>query len=758
MAEVGRARAGRIACAGLALAIACSSATAAIGINGELDEPEWQQAQVFTDFHVTEPLTHETPPYPTELRILPTPEGLYVAARSVIPPEMRTRGRSPRDAETLDADVVTLMVDFEGLGLTAWEFSLSMSGTQRDSIVVGQNQISRDWDGAWVAAAKEDDTGWTAEFAIPWSIAPAGTTHDGQRTIGIWASRFVKKISQRWAYPDVEFLNAGFVRNFHRLDIPVWETASFAWSPYASMSRDEIRGSSTGRAGIDINWQPNGNNRVIATLLPDFGQVESDDLILNFSTVETFFGEKRPFFTEGQEIFNVRTADFGRLVHTRRIGAGPDAGDGSSDVVFAGKYTGSNGRHQYGAFTALEEDSDESKGRRYGVVRYRYSGQEANVGYLGTLTDRPTLDRQAVVHSVDYDFALAPGITLLGQTLLSDIRERPNLANDNEAVDKLGAGSWVTLRAQPGGRWQNFTELAWFDRNLDFNDVGYQKRNGMVRLSAESNWFDRSYPDSHPAQSGDYYFGLTATRNYRGVQLPTIAEIGHFWRWRDASSTYIYYILETNGTDDLFSRGHGDVRMPERSNAGIMYETAASGAFRFWSALRWRGQGLSGPTRELQFQPAWFPTETFNANLELDYYDSEDWLIWLEDDRFGRFKRQEFSVLGTLNWLPHPNQEWRLKLQWVGLAADSGRSYRIGPRARLMRDPTAAQDFTISTVGVQFRYRYEFRPLSNIYFVYSRGGDGSLDGTSDDAGRALSRAWKNKTADQFFVKVQYRFD
>src|SRR5690242_15718793 len=197
--------------AGLILWTASSSALASIAVNGRLDEPEWEQAQKFTEFRVTQPLTHDVPPYATELRILPTPEGLFVAVRCVHPPDQRTRGRSPRDAQLLDADSVTLMIDFEGLGRTAWEFTVSMSGTQRDALVLNQSEPSRDWDGAWVAAAQEDDTGWSAEFAIPWSIAPAGAVTNGKRTIGFHVSRFIKRDYQRWSYPDTEFLNPGFV-------------------------------------------------------------------------------------------------------------------------------------------------------------------------------------------------------------------------------------------------------------------------------------------------------------------------------------------------------------------------------------------------------------------------------------------------------------------------------------------------------------------------------------------------------------------
>ena len=51
-------------------------------VDGKLDEPEWAQAQVFTDFHETEPFTQAVPPLATELKILPLPDALYISMRS----------------------------------------------------------------------------------------------------------------------------------------------------------------------------------------------------------------------------------------------------------------------------------------------------------------------------------------------------------------------------------------------------------------------------------------------------------------------------------------------------------------------------------------------------------------------------------------------------------------------------------------------------------------------------------------------------
>ena len=45
--------------------------------------------------------------------------------------------------------------------------------------------------------------------------------------------------------------------------------------------------------------------------------------MVNFSAVETFFTDKRPFFTENQGYFDLQH-DLGTLFYTRRVGAALD--------------------------------------------------------------------------------------------------------------------------------------------------------------------------------------------------------------------------------------------------------------------------------------------------------------------------------------------------------------------------------------------------------------------------------------------------
>jgi hypothetical protein len=742
----------------------------AMTVDGKLDEPEWAQAQVFTDFHETEPFTQAVPPLATELRILPLPDALYISLRSELPPAMRTRGHSPRDTPIFDADPAILVIDFEGLGKTAYEFSYSLSGTKRDSIVLNQNELSRDWDGDWQAAAHEDATGWVAEFRIPWSIAPEGAVHGDKRTIGFYAARFVKRTVRRYAFPSIEWLSANFVRDFHRIEVPRYSTASLALSPYVSVTNDTLSGATRGRAGVDLIWKPNGRNQLSASLNPDFGQVESDDLVVNFSAIETFFEEKRPFFTQGLQLFDLRTTQEGRLVNTRRIGAAPDVGgEASSDVLAAAKYTGLHADSEYGIFAAVEDHSTESQGRRFLSGRWRYAHDGYSLGYLGTATLHPTLARDAYVHAIDYNQRLGTGMSLSAQALMSDIHvgadgaTNGNAANSTDGMNTTvppgitrGYGAWARFDYQPGTRWVHSLRGSWFDRHLDFNDLGYQQRNDIALFSSESSYFTRQYRDSAPAQSGFWLLHTEIPYNTRGQRLVTDLDLEHEFLWRNGGESTFAYIHELPGYDDLILRGNGSLRMPARHNWIAEYVSPISGRFRYSVKALLHEQGFTDYVRELRLQPKWFLTESLTVEVPVTVADGVSWLLWTSGAQLASYRRHELHLGLNTSWYVSSRQELRMKIQWLGVGAQAHQAFEVAADGTPVPIATLPNDFTVSTLGLQLRYRFEFRPQSDFYAVYSRGGDGSLDDRDESLHSQLRRAIDQTNTSLFFFKLRYR--
>ena len=150
-----------------------------------------------------------------------------------------------------------------------------------------------------------------------------------------------------------------------------------------------VNNNTRGKAGLDIFWKPSGRFQLAATANPDFGQVESDDLVINFSATETFLSDKRPFFTENQGLFSLTTPPSSYIIHTRRIGARSDDGDPSSDIDAALKVTGSTGSMDYGIFAAQESGDS---GRSFYAGRIKIPSENWSFGMVTTYTERPFLE------------------------------------------------------------------------------------------------------------------------------------------------------------------------------------------------------------------------------------------------------------------------------------------------------------------------------------------------------------------------------
>ncbi len=732
-------------------------AASAITIDGRLNEPEWAQAAVYNDFRVTEPLSRQTAPYRTEFRVLTRPEGLLFGIRCEHPRDQRTHGRSARDTENFDADPVIAFVDFEGRGRTAYEFAVSLSGSVRDSVVLNQTDDSRDWDAIWYAAVSEDDMGWSAEIQIPWSVAPEGVVNGDKRTIGLYVARYIKNTSTLYAFPAVEMFSSTFVQDFKRIEVPRFRTSSLDVVPYVSVGANLLDSFTKARAGLDVVWKPNGGNQLTAALKPDFGQVESDDLVVNFSAIKTFFSDKRPFFTEGQQLFDLRMPLNGRLINTRRIGGAPDVGpEGATNLLAGAKYTGDNGSSEYGVFSAVEEDSSAAEGRQYLAARWHRKLGSMSLGYLGTYARHPTIDRQALVHAIDFDSTLGQGVILNAQAIVTDVRD-PALVTAPSASDGRGFGTWATLSYQPGGKWQEQLHLTWLDRGFDINDFGYMERADIRQLNSVTRFYRRSYPDSSVLAASNWRLDANLRYNDRDQRLPAFTELGHFWKFRNGNETYASFRIFTSGRDDLLLRGNGNIHQQARHELYAEFQKAVAGRSRFFGWVDVYQEGIDGWARAIHIEPRYFLTESLSVGLKLTYDDSDDWLIWTQGTQAASFRRRQVTTALDGAWYPRPKQELRLKAQWVGLRAEFRQAYTVGADAEPIATPALLSDFSLSNVSVQLRYRYEIGPLADLYVVYSRGGDIFADSSAAGFARQLGDAWHHRTADEFLVKLRYRF-
>lgn len=358
----------------LALALAGPSAVAAVTVDGYLTEPEWERAQVFTDFKVTQPYTLGAPRHPTEVRMLGTPEGIIVGFRCTHPAGTpRQKEQTPRDIDN-NGDRVNIYLDLDADAQVAYNVTVALAGSLQDATITNENQYSTDWDGDITYAVRDAGEEWYVEVLLPWTLAAMKSPDAARRTVGVVFDRVIGVTQERSALGGRSFTQPRYLSEFPRVEIDQYSRSLLHVFPYATAASDWVGDSTDFKAGADLLWKPSGRFQLTAALNPDFGQVEADELVVNFDAIEVLFSDRRPFFAENQALFDVRVASTDRLLYTRRIGGARDDDPlRAAEIDGALKVNGSFGRLDYGTLAAAEHDYGDDIGRAFAAQRLRYT-------------------------------------------------------------------------------------------------------------------------------------------------------------------------------------------------------------------------------------------------------------------------------------------------------------------------------------------------------------------------------------------------
>ncbi len=727
-----------------------AAAVADIVVDGRLDESEWQGAMACTEWVRTQPFALDTPRNRNEARMVSTPEGLAVAFVLEQPAgEHRTKPRTPRDAGDFHGDSVSFMVDFDADGRVGFEFSVALGEGIRDGLITNQNERSADWDGVWQHAVRETDNEWFVELLIPWSTASMRDGNKDQRTIAAFFERTLYDRNERYACPGASIERPVFLSDFRHYTIEQHRAKQLDIVPYGTWVSDQLNDTSHFKIGADLFWKPSSDFQLVAAVNPDFGQVESDELVINFSAIETFFTDKRPFFTENQGAFDLRTPDDGQLIYTRRVGAASDDGlRSTSDIDAALKINGSAGKVVYGAFTAVEDRYGDDLGRLFAATRLSLPLDGFRLGHLATFADRPALDRTALVNAIDYEVHPQGRWRWSGQVIRSDINA--------EGIEATGYQAWLQTDFSQTLSLTHSLQLQHIDDRFDMNDLGYLARNNLRRASWDSRWTRAGFVPGSWLSGENFDLKLTYRENSDGLRLPNYATLVRYTQYESGWQGHEEISYESTGLDDLLSRGNGLVQVPRRAFVYGRYTTPRYGAWQqAFAGYAFRG-GADGNGYELEFTNSWYPRDGLTLNLTLYPRRSSEWLLWRDGNLFGHYTARRLDAYGRIDWLPAPGHELRVKLQWIGINASPTEAFRTAGKGDLTPTSDPLLPFTVNNVGVQVRYRYQLGPLSDIYVVYSRGGFQFRDDDDRQLGALFSDADQVREADQILVKVRYR--
>jgi hypothetical protein len=210
--------------------------------------------------------------------------------------------------------------------------------------------------------------------------------------------------------------------------------------------------------------------------------------------------------------------------------------------------------------------------------------------------------------------------------------------------------------------------------------------------------------------------------------------------------------------DDRNSFGNGTFDVAQRTNFDINYETDLSRPVSGYGGLAWRGEFVGGRTLEGVVGVTWQPLHNINLGLEARYLDRDGWLLHQERQNFTAFNAVQWQPEFSVEFFPTAMQHFRVSLQWVGIRAEESEFYTLtGDSTDLVegpKPPGPTDDFSLSQLNFQVRYRWQIAPLSDLFIVYTKA-DRRRTGLSE-VHTLFEDSWRRPLGDQLIVKLRYR--
>ena len=365
------------------------------------------------------------------------------------------------------------------------------------------------------------------------------------------------------------------------------------------------------------------------------------------------------------------------------------------------------------------------------------------LGFISTLVAHPESD--AIVHGVDFHRLSTSGVwNVDGQLVYSDLTEEGD-----------GFGGFVDVDYRPRQGRTHSVQFTVFDDKIDVNDFGFQVRNDTrdVRYSGEWVNSDISYGRNLFANMFVRY-----VENGDGLRTRAGAGGGFSLTFNNLHSINVHGGYNPDRYDDLNSFDNGTFKVDAQANANIEYETNEAKPFSLFARIDYRDEALGGFALQGVAGIDWRPTHNLKFNFDVAYSDRNGWLLHQEDSNFTTFNSHEWRPEFSLDFFPTAKQQFQVALQWVGIRAREDEFYTLPDDSMILepgpKPPGPSDNFNISDLSFQFRYRWQIAPLSDLFIVYTRVDSSDTDITNFRD--MFSDSWNMPLGDFVIIKLRYR--
>jgi hypothetical protein len=780
-----------------------------IKMDGILDDEAWGLAQTGWGFRELDPNRGAPASVPSVFKVAYDDDAIYFAMACYEDDISKVASYLSRRDQIEASDVVSIYIDPYHDRTTGYNFRVNPDGVMQDAYLFDNGNRDVDWNAVWDAEVHRDDDGWYVEIRIPfsqirfkpsddmtWGLQAYRWMHGrGEDTGWVMWDRNASGFVSRWGY----LTGLRGVDNPRKLEVLPYVLTKHV-DPAAEGDEDQLQNSQN--FGADFKYGVTSNMTLNATFQPDFGQVEADPALLNLSPFETFYQEKRPFFVEGARYF--QHPDF-NLFYSRRIGTG----DPNSRIRGAAKLTGKIGGDISIAVLAAATDIGQAgqahnpfvsgtEKAAYGLVRVGKEFDKGNhrVNVMGTAVDRDKESFSAADdryqrngYSGGFDFEMnfddrmyrvqgsAVGTVVDPFTDYFD----PSLTPET----KYGSGGNLSFR-KAGGVLRGTVQGRWESDKLDPNDMGF-----LSAADEKLFYGNTSYHYNRDGAAGNFnridaqveghnsllYAGGT------GFDYESGAEIWSYGQnHRQSSGLYLITEAQHKSFNQVYL-------VVGRSFEGTSkYETRTFDGERGPLMTQ-----ISSNKVELGFTSDWRQPLSLDMEVEYNWGDARNDIgndaQWVNNYRsadstpdvpgiggvdyvFGDLDQMVWDITLRSSILFNRDNSLQLYLQpyltrgnfasmkWLATADSYDlRPYDIDP---------AQFDFEYGAVNLNLVYRWEYRPGSTLYLVWThnksqyeeRGGPDNPDFDPDpdwNNGFDSGYPFRAEPGNTFMAKISYWF-
>lgn len=759
-------------------------------IDGILNEAIWKKMPVATDFYQIRPYNGEPSNFRSEVRLTYDNMAVYVAATLYDPaPDSIMTGLSRRD-EINASDYFGIYIDPYNDGLNAYGFFVTASGVQVD--MKSTTYEDNSWDAVWESAVTINDEGWVAEFAIPYSAL-----RFPKQEMQKWGVNMFRNIQRRREHTSWNFINskidgvnnqAGILEGVSGIEPPV----RLSVTPYFSAFLDHDSGENNWvdgfKGGANFKYGINESFTLDMMLIPDFGQVQSDDERLNLTAYETYYGERRPFFMEGTELFNKAG-----IFYSRRIGGAPseryDAEatlneneeitetPGRTQLLNASKITGkTQSGLSIGLLNAMSQASfytveDTATGEEREVLIQPFTNynilvadqslpNNSSISFINSNVSRAQDNYMANVSGTEFRISTKNNAyTIEGKGAISQIYQQEN---DTEY------GHYYEIEVEKtSGNFRFGYEHRIENDTYDPNDLGYLQQNNEM-----NNVFQLRYNIYKPFwKMLRWYNTITARHNMlhepRKFSSFGIGYNTHTTFRNHFSAGMNFNITPMRAYDHYESNVEGRrVTYPKSWHSGFWissdYRKTVAIDFNMglWRAIDMERNGYWGG-----ISPRWRVNDkvlliyrtsySFDHN-DVGYIDNPD----DETIYFGARNRQTYNNVINANYVFNNKSSLSLRIRHYWSRVKYNYFYLLAENGDLNQttDYTENEDINYNAFNIDMVYTWNFAPGSELLIVWKNGintdQEALIDGYFDDLRHTL-RADQNNT---FSIKILYYLD